>query len=242
MRPLIGIPLCLDDRGRWRKSREYLYIDTAYAKAIADSGGAALHLPIQAEPESLVRRIDGLLLPGGDDLPPPDAERYSDIAFDLAPKAQLDFDRRLLRAALERGIPVLCVCYGMQLLALELGGSLHYDVSRDAPSAEPHRLPETDGRHELCVQPDTRLAAVLGEAPGPVNSLHHQAVANPGGQLRVAACAGDGLIEAVELCGDAGFCVGVQWHPEKMQGPHRFQLFSAFVAACETAPRSVETG
>ena len=102
MRPLIGIPLCLDDRGRWRKSREYLYIDTAYAKAIADSGGAALHLPIQAEPESLLRRIDGLLLPGGDDLPPPDPERYSDIAFDLAPTAQLDFDRRLRRGRSDR--------------------------------------------------------------------------------------------------------------------------------------------
>ena len=92
------------------------------------------------------------------------------------------------------------------------------------------------------MQPDTRLASVLGEAPGPVNSLHHQAVANPGEQLRVAACAGDGLIEAVELCGDAGFCVGVQWHPEKMQGPHRLRLFSAFVASCEAARRGVETG
>jgi len=87
MRPLIGIPLCLDDRGRWRDSRDYLYIDAAYANAIADAGGAAIHPPIQADPETLADRIDGLLLPGGDDLSPPDVAGYTDVAFDLAPTA-----------------------------------------------------------------------------------------------------------------------------------------------------------
>ncbi len=246
MRPLIGIPLCLDDRGRWRESRDYLYIDDAYAKAVTDAGGAVIHPPIQADPEELVYRIDGLLLPGGDDLPPPDAARYSDVHFDLAPRAQVDFDRRLLRAALDRGIPVFCICYGMQLLALEFGGSLHYDIPHDVPGADSHRLPEAEGRrdlHDLHLQPGTRLAALLGEAPGAVNSLHHQAVADPGDRLRVAARAGDGLIEAVELdsdLGDAGFCLGVQWHPEKMRGPKRNLLFSAFVAACAAAQELVE--
>lgn len=242
MRPLIGIPLCLDDRGRWRKSREYLYIDAAYARAVSDAGGAAVHPPIQTEPEALAYLIDGLLLPGGDDLAPHDATRYTDVVFDLAPTAQVDFDRRLLRAALGRGIPVLGICYGMQLLALELGGSLHYHVPRDVPEAGPHRLPEDRERHDLCVQPDTHFAELLGEAPGPVNSLHHQAVADPGQNLRVAARAADGLIEAVELDGDTRFCLGVQWHPEKMKGPHRDVLFSAFVAACAAAQGSVETG
>jgi len=241
MRPLIGIPLCLDDRGRWRRSREYLYIDSAYARAVADAGGAVVHTPIQVEPEALAGRIDGLLVPGGDDLPPPDAARYADVGFDLAPEAQVEFDRCLLRAALERGIPVLCICYGMQLLAFELGGSLHYHVPRDVPRAEPHHLPEVEGRHALCVQPGTRLAHLLGAAPGPVNSHHHQAVADPGGRLRVAARAGDGLIEAIELDAAAQFCLGVQWHPEKMQGTHRDALFSAFVAACRVARMRVET-
>ena len=75
------------------------------------------------------------------------------------------------------------------------------------------------------------LAAALGDAPAAVNSLHHQAVAEPGAGLRASAVAEDGLIEAVEAT-DGSFALGVQWHPEKMDGPHRTRLFEAFAAAC----------
>jgi putative glutamine amidotransferase len=119
----------------------------------------------------------------------------------------------------------------MQLLALHAGGRLHYDVATDLPGAAEHRLDEATGRHGLRLEPGTRLAGLLGGEPGPVNSLHHQAVAEPGAGLRVAARSEDGLIEAVEATG-ASFCVGVQWHPEKLSGPHRERLFEAFVAAC----------
>ncbi len=232
MRSLIGIPLCLDDRGRWRSGRRYLYSDDAYASAVSDSGGLAVQLPIQAEPEALIARLDGLLLPGGDDLPPGNSERYAGVGFDLVPTVQSEFDRRLLRAARERGLPVLAICYGMQLLVVELGGSLHYHIPIDAPEALLHQLPETEGRHHLLIEEGTRLQDLLGPNPEPVNSLHHQAVANPGHRLRPSARAEDGLIEAVEEEG-AIFRVGVQWHPEKMRGPHRDQLFRAFIDACE---------
>ena len=159
------------------------------------------------------------------------------MRFQPVPQAQLDFDRELLAGALARGLPVLGICYGMQLLALHGGGRLHYDLATDLPGAGEHRLDESSGRHGLRLEAGTRLARLLGGDPGPVNSLHHQGVAEPGAALRVAARSEDGLIEAVEG-GGAGFCIGVQWHPEKLEGPHRERLFGAFVEACRGGRRA----
>jgi putative glutamine amidotransferase len=230
MRPLIGIPPCLDERGRWHPRRHTQYLDTSYALAVDAAGGLPVQLPLQGEAEALLDRLDGLLLPGGDDFPPP-APYPPEVRFQAVSQRQLAFDRRLLAGALERGLPLLGICYGMQLLALHGGGRLHYDLPTDRPDAAEHRLDEATGRHGLRLEPGTRLGDLLGGAPGPVNSLHHQAVAEPGPALRVAARSEDGLIEAVEGAGSA-FCIGVQWHPEKLAGPHRERLFAAFVAAC----------
>jgi len=228
MAPLIGISTCLDDRGRWKANRDYHYIDTAYASAIEAAGGTAIYLPIQRDPPSLLRSLDGLLIPGGDDLPPTH-DYPPGVAFDLAPEQQLDFDRRLLADALQRSVPVLGICYGMQLLALSAGGSLHYDIPTDLPSARMHQFADLEGRHPVGVEPDSRLAKALGAASISVNSLHHQAVATPGADMRVCARADDGLIEAIEREGPY-FCLGVQWHPEQLDGSDA--LFLAFVAAC----------
>ena len=230
MAPLIGISTCLDDRGRWKANRDYHYIDTAYASAIEAAGGTTIYLPIQRDPSSLLRSLDGLLIPGGDDLPP--AHDYPPgVEFDLAPEEQLNFDRRLLTDALQRRIPILGICYGMQLLAAVRGGALVYDIPTERPQAGPHRLPETEGRHALQIEPGTRLSKALGANPPPVNSLHHQGVESPGPGMRIAARAEDGLIEAIEDQ-EQLFCVGVQWHPEKLSGTHRDGLFGAFVGAC----------
>ncbi len=230
MRPLIGIPPCLDERGRWRAGRAYHYVDAAYADAVDAAGGCPVYLPQGAETEALVARLDGVLLPGGDDLLP-ERPYPAHVRFEPAPARQLDADLALLGAALERRLPVLAICYGMQLLALHRGGALYYDLPTDRPDGGDHRLPEHEGRHGLSLEPGSRLAGILGADPGPVNSLHHQAIADPGAGLRVCGRSEDGLIEAVEADGDA-FCIGVQWHPEKLSGPHRDRLFAGFVEAC----------
>ena len=223
MRPLIGIPPRLDARGREPGA---LRIGAASVAALEAAGASAVLVPPQRDPEALAARLDGLLLPGGGDFVP--ARAYpAEVAFDPVEPRQLEFDARLLAASLARGLPVLGICYGMQLLALHCGGSLHYDLPTDLPAAAPHRL--GDGRHPLRVEPASALACALGPATGPVNSRHHQAVADPG-SARVVATAPDGVIEAIELGDD--FAIGVQWHPEDLEGPQRDRLFGAFVAAC----------
>ena len=235
MQPLIGISQCLDERGRWHPQREYAYLDTSYTSVLAHAGATPILLPLQDDVGALVQRLDGLLIPGGDDFPPPHAYP-AQIRFEPVPPRQLAFDQALLAAALARRLPVLAICYGMQLLALQGGGELIYDIPTDLPCAGPHRLPERDGRHGLAVERGSRLASLLGEAPGPVNSQHHQGVAEVGPGQRVCARADDGLIEAIES-EEAEFCIGVQWHPERMQGPHRERLFPGFVAACRARAR-----
>ena len=230
MRPLIGIPPCLDAGGRGKPGREIQYADAAYARAVAAAGGLPVYLGLGASPESLAARLDGLLVPGGDDFLP--ATPYpASVRFHPVSEPQLAFDRDVLAAALERRRPVLGICYGMQLLALHHGGTLHYDIATDVPGALGHIAGEGDLRHALRVEPGSRLAEVLGDAGREVNSRHHQAVADPGSGLQVCARAGDGLVEAIERA-DLPFCLGVQWHPERMESPHRERLFQAFVAAC----------
>lgn len=227
--PRIGIPLCLDDRGRWHPGRSYQYLDDAYARAVESAGATPLYLPIQSGVDALVANLDALLVPGGDDFLPP-TPHPARAKLDPVPERQLTFDRALVEAALARAIPVLGICYGAQLLALASGGELVYHLPTDRPGAEEHRLDEAHGRHPLRIEPASRLARILGPDPGPVNSLHHQAIAVPGRDLRACARAGDGEIEAIEGTRDS-FVLGVQWHPEKMHGAHRDALFAAFVAA-----------
>jgi len=233
MAPVIGIPLGLDDRERWKPGRRYLYLDHSYVGAVERAGGVPILLPMQAEPAALVERIDALLLPGGDDfLPDPSESRYPEsVAFDPAPAEQVDFDRGLLEAALGRGIPILGVCYGAQLIALHAGGTIHHHLPIDVPASIDHRLPERDGRHPIHPEPGSRLAGLVGDAEIAVNSLHHQAIADPGIGLRIAARAPDGVVEAVEAS-DGSFLVGVHWHPVRLSGPAGEGLVEALVAAC----------
>jgi putative glutamine amidotransferase len=233
VRPLIGIPPVRDDRGRLRPGRAIEYLDVRYVRALDAAGATPVCLPLQTDAAALVDRLDGLLIPGGGDFAP-ERSYPAGVEFDAASPEQLDFDRRVLARALARGIPVLGICYGMQLLAVHHGARLHYDIPTDLPGAGAHRLPEPEGRHRLRVEPGSRLAALLAGDGGAVNSRHHQAVAEAGAGLRVAACADDGVIEAVERT-QGPFCLGVQWHPERMEPRHQERVFGAFVRACAGA-------
>jgi putative glutamine amidotransferase len=230
VRPPIGIPPVLDDRGALRPGRPTSWLDLRYASALEEAGASVVCLPAQRDADALAARLDGLLIPGGGDFAP-QRSYPPGVEFELVSPAQLEFDARLLACARARRLPVLGICYGMQLLAHASGGRLHHDLPSDLPAAAPHRLREPDGRHALRIERGSRLAGLLGDDGVAVNSRHHQAVAEPGAGLRVVARAEDGVVEALEAEGDA-FCLGLQWHPERMDAAHRARVFGAFVGAC----------
>ncbi len=232
---MIGIPLCHDANGRIRAGREYLYSDIAYARAIERAGGLPVHLPIVGTPAPLIEGIDGLLLPGGDDFLPPDPPEDPSV-FTPASDAQIAFDSALLEAALAAGRPVLGICYGAQLIGRAFGASFYYHLPAECPEAGEHQLDEAAGRHPIEVEPGTQLADAVSPGPHEVNSLHHQSLRDPGPQLRVSARAPDGVIEAIEHP-DHPFCLGVQWHPEKLAGADSEALFASLIAAAHDALR-----
>ncbi len=139
--------------------------------------------------------------------------------------APFDHDRdatslALIRAALDRGMPLICICRGIQELNVALGGTLRTDI-HDEPDHFDHLAPETPDldlafapRQRVRIRPGGVLAAVLGEADAVVNSLHRQAIRRLAPSLRVEAEAEDGTIEAVSVEGAPGFALGLQWHPE----------------------------
>ena len=227
MGPRIGIPPSLvSDGARARHS-----VSAAYADAVAEAGGVPLYLPPAASAAAALAAVDALLLPGGGDFLPA-GEPPAGVAFDVVAPERLAWDRALIAAARAAARPVLGVCYGMQLLALESGGALVHHLPLERPAAGEHQLSDPAARHAVAIEPATRLARIFGVTALDVNSRHHQAVSLPGRGLRVCARAADGVIEALEAdADDAPFVVGVQWHPEDLGAPHRRALFGALVAA-----------
>jgi gamma-glutamyl-gamma-aminobutyrate hydrolase PuuD len=136
-----------------------------------------------------------------------------------------DSERALLAAALEADLPVLAICRGMQVLNVELGGTLHQHVP-DVTGSDLHRTaPLVFGPVEVATDPHSRAAAVFGAAPSVLCS-HHQSIDRLGRGLVPTARAADGVIEAVELAGDR-FVLGVQWHPEEGSDGRPFQALVA---------------
>lgn len=162
-------------------------------------------------------RCDGLLLTGGHDVSP---ELYGGPAAHPSitgtdPRRD-EFEIGLLTTALDRGIPLLGICRGMQIAAVCLGGSLIPDLVE--AGYRPHRTNDGECRHAIAAEPATSFAAMIGALNGEVNSSHHQAVAGIPDRLRLAARSDDGIVEALELRQPAGhsfFCL-VQYHPERM--------------------------
>lgn len=244
-RPLIGVPT-----GREKSQRFYglpLYImNQTYIRMLENLGALPVMIPLQMSEATLrgiFERLDGLFLPGGEDIDP---SHYGVERHPLLGATDKERDRTELlmaRWAVESGMPFLGVCRGLQVLNVACGGTLYQDLHAECPTLQKHDYtPPTYERyrisHTIRIEPDSRLAQALG-AVHEVNSMHHQGIHQLGAGLRVVARAEDGLPEAIEAP-VLPYMVGVQWHPEELAttDQHSSNLFYHFVVAAASAWQS----
>jgi putative glutamine amidotransferase len=209
-----------------------------YVESIKKAGGIPFILPpvrAQEEAADVLGFIDGLLLAGGGDISPVylKEDPHRGIGECLPER---DFSEILLtRLALQRNLPLLGICRGIQVLAVAAGGKIYQDIPSQYPGAMEHKqtAPRQYAWHDVDIIEESLLYGLLEETKIGVNSLHHQAVLEVPQGFRQNALASDGIIEGVEML-DARFCVGVQWHPESMETEaHSKALFKGFIEACQ---------
>jgi putative glutamine amidotransferase len=185
-----------------------------YDVALARAGARVVSLRPSDDANRIdeaIADLDGLLLTGGGDVAPSIYGGTSTSAS-LVDVARDRFELELLKRAEARGLPVVAICRGIQVLAVAYGGDVR-DLRPDEELADTHGIgPRRAGKHDVDIAPETRLAGILGAQRLRVNSTHFHAVAAPG-RLRVCARSPDGVIEAVELPGER-LVLGIQWHPE----------------------------
>jgi putative glutamine amidotransferase len=215
-------------------SRRELALGERYLDAVRSAGGLPVILtPVHGSAiDPLLERLDAVCLSGGPDLHPSayGAEAHSELG-PTEPELDL-FELALTRRAVRRGMPVVGVCRGAQVLNVALGGTLHQHLP-DLGGELEHRqqAPGRETTHEVKLAPDSRLAKMVGRTELQVNSFHHQAPATLGSGLRAVGTAADGTVEAVETSGK-GFVYGVQWHAECLvERPEHFALFEGLVQA-----------
>ncbi len=221
-RPVIGVAGMREpvSFGIWTMAADFM--PTAYTEAIQLAGGRALVLPLDARDidyaHEILHGLDGLILPGGNDLHP--AHYGHDPHPALGPTMALldEVQLALTRAAIAADLPLLGVCRGMQVLNVASGGTLHQHLPAILEGSEEHRrIPGTLGpenEHDVHVEPGSVAAEAIGSHRTTTRSHHHQAVDQVGEGLIVTGRAvDDGLIEAIESTTNS-FCLGVQWHPE----------------------------
>jgi putative glutamine amidotransferase len=194
-------------------------VQRTYPAAVQRAGALALILPpddaVVESPDLLLDRVDGLLLAGGADVDPASYGAVPHPETGVVWPERDRFEIALVRRAIERGIPVLGACRGMQILNVALGGTLHQHLPEVIYTDRHRHTPGVFGDHEVRLEPGSLAARAMGSEHSLVKSHHHQGIAELGeGLVATGWSPEDRLIEAVELRG-AEYALGVLWHPEE---------------------------
>ncbi|MEZ4615255.1 MAG: gamma-glutamyl-gamma-aminobutyrate hydrolase family protein [Caldilineaceae bacterium] len=237
-RPLIGVPTGRENSQRFHGLPLYIMNQT-YVRVLEDLGALPVMIPLsmsEATLQGIFERLDGLFLPGGEDIDPSFYGATPGPQLGTTDKERDRTELLLTRWALATGMPFLGVCRGVQVLNVACGGTLIQDLPTESHTFDKHDyFPPTYERfrisHQVVIEADSRLATVLGTVHA-VNSMHHQGIGQLGNALRVVARSADGLPEALEMT-NLPYAVGVQWHPEELatKDANSHGLFYDFVCA-----------
>ena len=226
-----------------------LQLNEAYPSAVFAAGGIPVMLPSMVDPATFLDHVDGVLLTGGGDIAP---TRYGGAQVDdrnYGIDEEHDrFELELFRLAIERNIPVLGICRGLQLMNVALGGSLIHHIEAD-PADRPggvHRqqeagMPADADWHDVALSAHPLSTILADQSSLMVNSFHHQGIRDLAPRLQAVGVAPDGLIEAIALDGPS-FVLAVQWHPELMyrRDPQHLRPFLAHVEASRNCAARVD--
>lgn len=232
MKPVVGIVPLVDE------TKDSLWMLPGYMNGITEAGGIPIILPLTSDKDSisqLLDSVDGILLTGGHDVDPKlyGEEPIPECGAVCGERDSMESE--LLNQALEKDMPILGICRGIQFLNAYLGGTLYQDLPVQHPSdIEHHQKPPYDVPvHEVTVAKESGLFRFLNKESLSVNSYHHQAVKDKADYLSVMAVSEDGLIEAVEMP-DKKFVWALQWHPEfsYLKDDDCRKVFEEFVRKC----------
>jgi len=229
-RPVIGI-CAVRERARWAFwDQDAHLVADSYVAPLQRAGGLAVLFAVDTRaPLELLDRVDGLMLIGGADLDPGCYGAASEPGTEATYPDRDAFEIAMLRGAVARGIPVLGICRGIQILNVAFGGTLVQDLVA-SDGSHPHRKFKGtfDGNaHTVQLAPGSLAERAVGEDAHVAHCHHHQAVLTLGDGLVVSGRAEDGVIEAIEMA-NGHWGLGVQWHPEAND---RSRLFGALCDA-----------
>lgn len=233
MKPLIGVTPQFD------QEHNRVKIETAYFKSIRDAGGVPILLPLHnnvSDLIDLVDKLDGVVFTGGPDVNPMYFNEEAIPECGTIVKERDELELPLLTIAMERKLPVLGICRGIQAMNIALGGDIYQDIKAqtnfDVRIAHYQKSKDSTATHKVSITQGTLLSRIVGKSEIWVNSFHHQAVRNVADGLTVAAVASDGLVEAVTK-EDYPFFLAVQWHPEELfaQDEYAQKIFNEFIIA-----------
>lgn len=196
-------------------------VNLTYIKAVEKAGGVPVIIPVtndKALLDQYLNLVDGVIMTGGEDIGPLKyfSEEPNQHLGGIAPERD-DFDVMLIRSAVAKGLPLLGICRGEQLLNVAFGGTLYQDIPSQVPNAIKHNqsgvAPRDYQFHSIKIEKGSVLEKVLGCDSTAVNSYHHQAVKDAAPGFKITARAKDGIVEGIEKEGNE-YVYGVQFHPE----------------------------
>ncbi len=219
-KPIIGI-LCDINKEEGKEDRPLYFVKSNYISAIKEAGGIPLIItPLKDENDltKTLNLIDGLLIPGGDDIDPKYFKEEPHPSLELIDQEIVEFQMGFFNKALNKGMPVFGICAGLQIINIACGGNIYQDIPAQYSNPIKHKRNENekkDSIHNVRIEKNTKLYNILKKGEVSVNSTHHQALKDVAEGFMVTARSDDGIIEAIESRKHR-FVIGVQWHPEDL--------------------------